>query len=179
MKPKVVYILGGGHRVDDTYARAITPTNMHFPFGFSLKFRYLPQSRLFDYQELRLPHVLRPISDLIAQFRIPGADIYLLQSPRCLGIGVVKKKLLGAKLVMMNGDQFFYNLPRMSKWKAKIFNSLIQNVDGIISYSQLAKDWAERYTQVPNELVYPYAEVEQFIRVEPNLNSHNLFFWEL
>lgn len=155
-KAKVIYIYHQGHYVNNAFAGTLT--NKFFPCWFLDREPPLP---------------LQPLYGVVSQFRIPVADVYFLEGGSCLVTGVIKKALTGAKLVLRNGDPLFHVLPNLPTYKRKILEVLIRNIDGIISDSQLTRELAQKYTKVPNEVGYPYADVNKFLPIKPNLNSHN------
>jgi glycosyltransferase involved in cell wall biosynthesis len=163
---KVCYIYHWGHAVNNAFANSVAQKDAIFStFG---RFRFLDD----------IPFALRLVYDLFAQLKTPRADIYFLEGGDSLFIGVLRKKLTGARLVLRNGDPFFYiyDQPDLPAWKRKIFGFLIDNVDGIISDSPLTKELAQKYTKVPNEIGYPYADVDRFLPLKPDLKSHNMMY---
>jgi glycosyltransferase involved in cell wall biosynthesis len=163
---KVGYIYHYGHYVNNAFADTITKKEAMFsPFG---RYRFLAD----------FPFALRLVYDLFAQFKTPRADVYFLEGGDSLMIGVIRKKLTGARLVLRNGDPLFYicGQPDLPAWKREMLKFLIKNIDGIISDSPLTKELAQKYVNVPNEIGYPFADVDRFQSVKPNLKSHNLMY---
>lgn len=158
-KPKVVYIYDLGHYVNNAFANTVT--------------RMRSSSRFLG---MSPPFILQLPLGLAAQFKIPKADIYFLEGGACLTIGVIRKMLTGAKLILRNGDPLFYILPHLPPYKRKILEFMIKYIDGTLSDSELSRERAWRYTRVPTEIAYPYAEVERFLPIRPNLDSFNVFY---
>jgi glycosyltransferase involved in cell wall biosynthesis len=157
--PKVVYIYDLGHYVNNAFASTVATARSC--------------SRFFG---ISPPPLLQIPVALIMQFKVPAADIYFLEGGACLAVGVFKKMLTGAKIVLRNGDPLFYTLHSLPPWKREVLKFMIKRIDGILSDSELSREMARLYTNVPNEIAYPYVNVESFLHVEPNLRSFNLFY---
>jgi len=158
-KPKVVYIYDLGHYVNNAFANTIT--------------RIRSSSRFLG---MSPPFILQLPLGLVAQFKMPKAGICFLEGGACLTVGVIRKILTGAKLILRNGDPLFYILPHLHPYKRKILEFMIRYIDGALSDSKLSREQACRYTRVPNEIAYPYAEVERFLPIRPDLHSFNVFY---
>ena len=159
VRPRVVYIYDLGHYVNNAFANTVASARSCSRFlGISP------------------PPLLQIPMALVSQFRVPAADIYFLEGGACLAVGVFKKMLTGAKIVLRNGDPLFYTLRSLPPYKREVLKFMIRRVDGILSDSKLSKKMARLYTRVPNEVAYPYVNVGRFLPVKPNLRSFNLLY---
>jgi len=115
--------------------------------------------------------ILSTLSNFFVLPKIPKADVYLtenlLQATWLQITG--RKRFYNSKVITINADPFFYN-------PSKIRLQLVKYVDGIISCSYYIQNLAKKFTKVPNEVVYPFANTEKFLPLNPDLDSHNIIF---
>ncbi len=117
--------------------------------------------------------VVGQIFSFIQSFNIPRADIYLIESISCMPCVIFKP----GKKIIINTDTFFYDFPNFSYLKRKYAEWLLKNVDGIISTSSMMKDYAEKYTKKPNEVIIPFVNARKFLSAKSvlkNGSTHSL-----
>ncbi len=117
---------------------------------------------------------LTQISAFFRSLIVPTADVYFIEGLVCLLPAAIRGGK-NAKIIMINSDKFFFNYGRanlLSKW---IYKKYLKRIDGIISTSELMKKEAQKYTGVPNAVVYPYVD-EKFFKFHANLNSKDIVY---
>ena len=111
----------------------------------------------------------------MTSFRIPKADVYLVESIVNL-LPVLIRKPKHAKIIMINGDPTFYQLPDTTGLTKKVMLKYLSKVDGIISLSDHVYHLSKKFTNVPNKVNLPWFDVEKFTRYRADLNSKDICF---
>ncbi len=139
-------------------------------------FKSIPNLRITSYKLDILPDVissggiLAQKSSFLKSAIMPQADIYIMESISCMPSVTFRK---GVKIII-NTDTFFKDLESYSGIKKKYADWLLNNVNGIISTSPMMKELAEKYTSVPNEVIYPFVDVKKFLKIKPRYNKHTI-----
>lgn len=130
---------------------------------------YVPKQLLKISKKFSLfGHIIAIINSLF----LPKADIYLLD-----GIGAITAtffKPKKSKIISINSDTFFRDLKKMNPIQRMISLFLIRKINGFISTSYMMKNLAEKYTDAPNEVVYPFIDIKAFTAIKTKLKSKNI-----
>jgi glycosyltransferase involved in cell wall biosynthesis len=103
-------------------------------------------------------------------------DAILAEGGTCLPLAVKLKKMLGCKLIMISADSMFYDMPAYNPVRRAYIKRVIRRIDGTVAVSSLSKEHAKKYVKCPIEIVHPYANIREFIKVKPGLTSKNIIF---
>lgn len=114
------------------------------------------------------------ILGFIHSILMPKADVYLLTSVASVISVVLNKKLFGSKIITVNSDTFYKDLKNARGIRKLYMKWLVKHVDAIISTSNMMKNISSKFTNVPNEVVYPFCNVEKFEKNKYNANSINI-----
>jgi len=102
-------------------------------------------------------------------------DVLFLESGTCLPLAITKKKS-NTKIVLLNADPLFYDLPKSNFLKRKIMEFLLSYVDYIIAVSEMNKRYASEY--FPKEKIYvvnSYGDKSNQ-KIMSNPQSNNILF---
>ena len=103
-------------------------------------------------------------------FFVPSADLYIMEGVACLPCTLLKK----GKKIVINTDTFVKTLGSMKGLQKKYSLWLLNKVDGFVSTSEMMRDLSKKYCKKPNEVVYPMSHLEDFYKINPDLNSGNI-----
>jgi len=121
-------------------------------------------------------------------------DAILAEGGTCLPLAIKMKEKYNAKLVMISADSMFYDIWESKQlsgtqnsrrlFKVSGYNALRSNyikkavthLDGVSAVSSMSKGYVEKYANCAVEVVHPYANVEEFMNIEPGLESKNILF---
>ena len=105
---------------------------------------------------------------------VPKADVYLITAPDCLASLAFRKK--NFKVILINDGPFFYILEReKNQFKRKYMLHLLNQVDGIISPTEMMKKQAEPFTKgIPNEVVPLFVDTNRYGKIKADLSSPNV-----
>lgn len=155
---KIVFVHRGPHRLHQAWLQSVN-AQMYFyiPKIFSKKtIDGRPQTRpVFNHAI-----ITQPLSTLRA-LTLPKANLYVIEGMSCL-LPVLLGKPRNAKIVMINTDPFFAMLNKSNYLMKKIYLWYLKHVDGIISTSSMIKKMAQKYTNVPNFVVYPFCNEKYY-----------------
>jgi glycosyltransferase involved in cell wall biosynthesis len=101
---------------------------------------------------------------------VPSAEAYILEGIASLPSVAFKK----GKKIVINSDTFVRQLATMSGLRRTYALWLMNKADGFISTSDMMKDMTEEYSNKPNEVVYPGADLKAFEKIRPDLKSGNI-----
>lgn len=143
----------------------------HQPWFNSIKqLKIKPYVPSFLTGNFRVSGIIGQIISLIQSFFIPRADLYILESISCMPCVIFKP----GKKIIINTDTFFYDFHSFSGLKRKYVKWLVRNVDGIISTSQMMKEYAQKHTKAPNEVLIPFIDINKFLKVKPSNKKHSI-----
>lgn len=150
------------------------PHPLHLQWGKLVSNKQVSIVPKFFTPPMKANTILTQISALFRSVIVPKADVYFIEGLVCLLPAAIRggKK---AKIIMINSDTFFFNYSRskgLSKW---IYKKYLKRIDGIISTSELMKKEAQKYTKVPNEVVYPYV-AQKFFKFHAKLASKDIVY---
>jgi len=117
---------------------------------------------------------LNQLFGLIYSFFIPKAKTYVLTSTGCTITTLFKKNLYKSKIISLNSDTFFRDLPNANWVARKYMMWLSKHVDGMISTSHMMKRLAKEYITGPHEIVYPFCNVKKFSKIKINYKSPHI-----
>lgn len=103
-------------------------------------------------------------------------DAILAEGGTCLPVAIKMKKKFDAKLVMISADSMFYDMPGYNALRRNYIKKAIKHLDGVVAVSSLSKEYVQKYAKCPVEVVHPYANIEEFIDIKPDLDSKNIIF---
>jgi glycosyltransferase involved in cell wall biosynthesis len=101
-------------------------------------------------------------------------DILFLESGTCLPLAISKKNS-NTKIVLLNADPLFYELPKNNYIKRKIIYFLLSYVDIIIVNSDLNRKLALKHFDKEIYIVNPFGLNSNF-EIECDIESKNLLF---
>jgi len=139
-------------------------------------FDSIPNLKITSYKLDILPDaissggILAQKSSFLKSTIMPQADIYIMESISCIPSVIFKK----GKKIIINTDTFFKDLENYSGIKKKYANWLLNKVDGIISTSPMMRELSRKYTDVPNEVIYPFVDVKKFLKIKPKYKKHTI-----
>jgi glycosyltransferase involved in cell wall biosynthesis len=107
-------------------------------------------------------------------FKRENYDVLFLESGTCLPVALALKKSK-TKIVLLNADPLFFELPKINFLKRKILKFLISYVDVVIVNSQLNKDLASKYFHKKIYTVRPFGLNSNF-NINCDIASSNLLF---
>lgn len=156
MKKKVVFIYESPHYLHADWAKSINACFVHYINGYKGNLIFSQILALFNYS-------------------IPDADIYLVESIKCL-LPAIKKKILSPriKIIVINSDTFWYDYPKYNIIKKELCNIYLSFVDKFISTSEYVKGLAEKYTNIPHSICYPFVNYEKWSKVKVDLKDKNI-----
>ncbi|MBI5398179.1 glycosyltransferase family 4 protein [Candidatus Woesearchaeota archaeon] len=176
---RIVYIYYGNHYLFDSWAKSIGAEARPFVPLWLYDFNRLKKKGASIRNNLsstlrKFPVFLQAASLLNSLF-IPKADVYILENMAC-ATSIYFKRTRNSKVILFNGDQFFLDLSSAGGTRKIIAKKLMKKVDGIVSISKLYKDICEKHLDLPNKMVYPYAEVEKYLKKQADLESKSVAF---
>lgn len=154
------YIGDKSHEVLGEWAKSVGAEIIPF---FPEKYSFLKGKGLLN-QPLGLMHGLKYLNKDI--------DVFLHTGMASL----ITTAFLPSKNIVMNADQFFGFFDQYPWIKKKYLKFLLNEVDGFISLNYYMKDLAEKYTDIPNEVAYPYCDIDRFINIQPDLESDTICY---
>lgn len=157
---KTVFICWAPHPLHKKWASTIT--SEHYSF--------IPRPLINKFRASN--PVIHQLLALFTAWRIPKADVYLLEGITCLLPAIMRKKKY-SKIIMLNADSFFDDLTNMKGIKRKIFMFYLKHIDGIISNSDYSKALAKRHVQIPQKVVYPGID-NKYFKINANIKSKNI-----
>lgn len=119
---------------------------------------------------------IQVLRNLIKSFLNRGDyDILFLESGTCLPMAMVKKKSK-TKIVLLNADPLFYELPNINMVKRKVLEFMISYVDALIVNSELNHKLAEKYFDKSKiYTVNPFGLNSNF-DINCDIESNNILF---
>jgi glycosyltransferase involved in cell wall biosynthesis len=129
--------------------------------------------RIFDILRTN-PIALQTIA-VLNSYRIPKADVYLIENASCI-IPVLFRKKKKSKVILINDDIFFYLIRDSKGLMRKIYLRLLKSINGIISSSEMIKKVSQEYTRVPNIVNYPFSETEKYSKYKADIKSDDMAF---
>ncbi len=101
-------------------------------------------------------------------------DVLFLESGTCIPAAVLKKGR-NTKVVLLNADPLFYDMPKINYIKRKIIEHLLSYVDVLIVNSELNRSLASKYFDRDIYKVYPFGVNSNF-DLECDLESNKVLF---
>jgi len=118
-----------------------------------------------------------PISAKLSKINVgKDYDVILAEGGTCLPMAVKLKKKFRCKLIMISADSMFYDMPKYNIVRKRYIKKIIKHVDGIIAVSSLSKQYASKYISCPIEIVHPFANIAEFLKIKPKLEGKNIIF---
>ena len=175
---KVVYLYTG-HKLFMAWGKGVSDKAYPFvdPWLYNLeRVDYSKYNPLYIINEfVRKSPFMVQLFAALTSFRIPKADVYLIESINNL-LPVLIRKPKHAKIILINGDPTFYNLPEMTGITKSVLLKYLKKVDGIISLSDHVCKLSKKFTDVPNKVNLPWFNVKKFTKYRADLNSKNICF---
>jgi glycosyltransferase involved in cell wall biosynthesis len=155
----IAFIYWGPHPMHKTWVDGITEQ----------KYSFIPKITL---------NLFRAGNPLLHQFLafihspiIPKSDVYLIENMACI-LPVILRKKKNSKIILMNCDNFFYDVfPKSKGIMRKIYFFYLKQINGIISNSKYIKKISQKYTSIPNFVVNPGINSKYF-KIDSNRNSN-------
>ena len=156
---RIVFVYWGPHPIHKTVVKSVT----------NEAYSYLPNLLLNRFKDK--PPLAHQLLSLISNLEIPQADVYILEGMACLPAILTKRKK--AKIISLNADNFFYKLLGYKGYKRSIYSWYASQIDGLLSISNYAKEFADKCLQVPNE-VFSLGIKEKFFSLKADLTQKTI-----
>ena len=156
-----------GHKVHNSWISAVSDN--------TTSFIPKPFYRLYDYMQRKpflctlSPLIHQPLSFIKGLFMKP-VEIYLIEGTEAMPALFFKK----GKIVLINDGPFFPFFKEYKGLKKLYAKWIVKRIDGIISSTYMMRKYSEKYTKVPNEVVYLYVDVGKYGKVKPHLHSQDV-----
>ena len=159
---KKVFIHWGPHRAHKAWAESINCEICPF----------IP--RIFFFLRFQSP-LIHQFAAALFCFRIPKADIYLIEGMGCIIPAIIRKKK-GSKIIMINDDPFFYDYGNLSGLRKKIYDILLSNVDAIVSTSGYMDKQIPKKVKAKRAINPLFADIRKFSTIDADLKQKTLGF---
>jgi len=189
-----VFIYQGPHEVHASWAKAVKAKPIYFRLINSSLIKTIERKNCFARAALR--SLTRSI------FKItPKSDVVLSEDLAPLPESLILRKKNGKVILIaaapffealkkpskINGDAFLHDqknsfknfvlsLLNIKPSKRQEILNLLSQVDGVIAVSNMLKKDLESYVKCLIKVVYPYANVNRFLKFKSDLNSFNIVF---
>jgi glycosyltransferase involved in cell wall biosynthesis len=185
------FVYQGPHKVHASWAAAVKAKPLYF--------RLINVSLIknIEHKNRFARGALRSLSRSILKI-MPKSDVVLSEDLAPLPESLILKKRNG-KIILIAAAPFFEGLNLRSKnkplyqlkpsFKDFILNflnvkpnkrqeilNLLSQVNGVIAVSNMLKNDLKNYVKCSIKVVYPYADVNRFLKVKSDLNSFNIVF---
>ena len=175
---KVVYVYTG-HKLFMAWGKGVANETCPFvdPRLFNLSRMNYPKSSLIYIlnEFVRKRSYMVQLLAGLTSFSIPKADVYVIESINNI-LPVLMRKPKHAKIILINGDPTFYQLPEMTGITKSVLLKYLKHVDGIISLSDHVCKLSKKFTDVPNRVNLPWFDVEKFTKMRADLSSNDICY---
>jgi glycosyltransferase involved in cell wall biosynthesis len=122
----------------------------------------------------RLSALLAPLDAL----RLRGRFDCVVVPPYSLALGYwVKRWSPRTRLILMNGDSFFWGYQKMSHLGRRYFDVYLRSLDGILSNSRLVDALARQVCGAPTRVFRPFLDSSFFAEINPNAADVAIVGW--
>lgn len=164
---KIIFIHQAPHRLHAAWAKTIT--DKFYPCVPDFIFN---KKKIYDFVYKHT--ILNQLLCLLQSFFVPKADVYLIEGIKSALPAIINKKKY-SKIILINSDTFFYNYKMANSVMQFIYGKYLNYVDAMFSTSHFMKNMANKYSSVPNIVVYPFVD-SKYLKVNANIYSKNIVF---
>jgi len=170
-----IMICDGGHKVHLVWARSVGCKYMMYYDLTKLRLLSSIENRGFRIPAVLWRHAIRRITRLYLKNLERKFNVIICEGGTPLPEASIIKEKSNGKLILLAANGFFYKL-RMGDVKLRAYRRYLSMIDGIIAVSKMVANDANNVIKVPTLIVHPFADIERYLSIRPNLKSKNIIF---
>jgi glycosyltransferase involved in cell wall biosynthesis len=132
--------------------------------------------KIMPKSDVVLSEDLAPLPESLILKKNNGKIILIAAAPFFEGLNLRRNKNKPLQQLKPSFKDFILNFLNVKPNKRQEILNLLSQVNGVITVSNMLKNDLKNYVKCSIKVVYPYADVNRFLKFKSDLNSFNIVF---